>query len=197
MASGSPTPIKRRAVAKGIAWSVPAVAVAGAAPAFAVSGPPPSAFFYWGSGCVTVNDQSQGCAGLSDTPQIPFSIRNDSGRTLQFQILGTKTWNGAEDEPPASFTAPEAVYTDRGEQVECFPVFNETGCDGFVSVTLQTGGREDLWLVGNGLDLSQSLPDFWMSVQYRWIQADPCGAVVGDVMIATSDMIEINACTDF
>ena len=40
MAFDSPAPINRRTVAKGIAWSVPAVAVAGAAPAFAASKPP-------------------------------------------------------------------------------------------------------------------------------------------------------------
>ncbi|WP_220489357.1 hypothetical protein [Tessaracoccus sp. MC1679] len=37
MAFDSAAPINRRTVAKGIAWSVPAVAVAGAAPAFAAS----------------------------------------------------------------------------------------------------------------------------------------------------------------
>lgn len=37
MAFDSPAPISRRTVAKGIAWTAPAVAVAGAAPAFATS----------------------------------------------------------------------------------------------------------------------------------------------------------------
>lgn len=41
MASDPAAPINRRTVTKGIAWSVPAVAVAGAAPAFAASPPPP------------------------------------------------------------------------------------------------------------------------------------------------------------
>lgn len=37
--------INRRTVAKGMAWSVPAVAIASAAPAFAVSGPTPTITF--------------------------------------------------------------------------------------------------------------------------------------------------------
>lgn len=41
MAFDSAAPINRRTVAKGIAWSVPAVAIAGAAPAFAVTRQPP------------------------------------------------------------------------------------------------------------------------------------------------------------
>ena len=40
MAFDSPAPISRRTVAKGIAWTAPAVAIAGTAPAFAVSRPP-------------------------------------------------------------------------------------------------------------------------------------------------------------
>ena len=41
MALDSTAPVSRRTVTKGIAWSVPAVAIAGAAPAFATSGTPP------------------------------------------------------------------------------------------------------------------------------------------------------------
>ena len=48
MAFDSAAPINRRTVAKGIAWSVPAVAVAGAAPAFATSHEePPTPVFNW------------------------------------------------------------------------------------------------------------------------------------------------------
>ena len=43
IAFDSAAPINRRTVAKGIAWSVPAVAIAGVAPAFALSGPMPTA----------------------------------------------------------------------------------------------------------------------------------------------------------
>ncbi|AQX16665.1 MULTISPECIES: hypothetical protein [Tessaracoccus] len=39
MAFDSPAPISRRTVAKGIAWTAPAVAIASTAPAFAVSNP--------------------------------------------------------------------------------------------------------------------------------------------------------------
>lgn len=42
MVFDSAAPINRRTVAKGIAWSVPAVAIAGAAPAFALSGDTPT-----------------------------------------------------------------------------------------------------------------------------------------------------------
>lgn len=48
MAFDSAAPINRRTVAKGIAWSVPAVAIASTTPAFAVSGPAPDLSFVAG-----------------------------------------------------------------------------------------------------------------------------------------------------
>lgn len=185
MAFDSAAPINRRTVTKGIAWSVPAVAVAGAAPAFAASPPPPPPVFTWTNGCATVGNEKSGCANLAKTPQVPFTITNNSGQTLQFQVLGTKSWN-AQDVEPVNFSTPGGIYTNNGTENNCAPEVGTTGCGGYESVTLASGESKSLWLVGNGLGAAAA---FWMKVQYRWIQADPCGSVVGTVQVASPDVI--------
>lgn len=193
MAFDSPAPISRRTVAKGIAWTAPAVAIAGTAPAFAVSAPPPPPppVFTWSKGCATVGNKTSGCANLAKTAQVPFTIKNNSGQTLQFQVLGTKSWN-AQDPEPDNFSTPGGIYTNNGTENNCQPKVGETGCGGYVSVTLESGETKSLWLVGNELRAAAA---FWMRVQYRWIQADPCGSVVGSVQVASDVIGPENNCS--
>ena len=80
MAFDSPAPINRRTVAKGIAWSVPAVAIAGAAPAFALSGQPPKLTFlgackFPGNNCGGTVKQAYG---------FRFKVTNDSLNDVYF-----------------------------------------------------------------------------------------------------------------
>lgn len=188
MAFDSATPINRRTVAKGIAWSVPAVAVAGAVPAFAVSPPPPPPppEFDWSLGCATVGNTKDGCANLAKTPQVPFTITNNTGQTLQFQILGQKSWIGSDPEP-LTFTAPGGIYTNTGVESPCTPEVGITGCGGYESVVVTSGQTLNLWLVGSEMSASSA---FFMKIKYRWIQAAPCGAVVGPAeTIAEPDAI--------
>lgn len=180
--------INRRTVTKGIAWSVPAVTIAGASPAFALSAPPPPPppSFNWGGGCATTGNGS-GCAGLRKTAQVPFTVTNTTNQPLQFQVLETKSWNTNESEPNAWGT-PFGIYTNSGTQNECSPQVGQLGCDGYLSVTLAAGASANLWLVDNELGNASA---FWMSVKYRWIQpGPPCGLIVGQASyIATADVI--------
>jgi len=188
MAFDSATPINRRTVAKGIAWSVPAVAVAGAVPAFAVSPPPPPPppEFDWSLGCATVGRTNRGCANQPQTPQVPVTITNDTGQTLQFQVLGQKSWTDNQTEP-LTFSAPFGIYTNNNAQVNCTPQLDITGCDGYRSVVVTPGQTLELWVLGNNMGNSSA---FWMRIKYRWIQAGPCGAVVGPAeTIASPDLI--------
>ena len=57
-----PGRVSRRTVAKGMAWSVPAVAVASAAPVFAASGAPPTPAV--GEACKLPGNSAQGCADV-------------------------------------------------------------------------------------------------------------------------------------
>ena len=188
MAFDPAAPINRRTVTKGIAWSVPAVAIAGAAPAFAVSPPPPPPRpeFDWSQGCATTGSGS-GCANSKKTAQVPFSITNNSNQTLQFQVLESKSWNTNQSETDVPWGAPGGIYTNSGSQNNCNPQVNVAGCGGYVSVTVPANTTLDLWLVANELGNASA---FWMSVRYRWIQTAPCGDVVrAPVTTATADVI--------
>lgn len=184
MAFDSAAPINRRTVAKGIAWSVPAVAIASTAPAFATSHTPPPPVFDWALGCATTGSGG-GCADLNKTPQVPFTITNNSGQTLQFQIVGQKSWNDQEDEPLA-FSAPGGIYTNNANaETPCTPEVGITGCGGFESVELESGESASLWIVGSEMGAASA---FWMKIQYRWITED-CATVVVPVTLAQPDAI--------
>ena len=81
MAFDSPAPINRRTVAKGIAWSVPAVAVAGTAPAFAVSGPTPTLVFQ--SACKWPGNSCQSSGlNLDKSYGVSFLVTNTGSSTV-------------------------------------------------------------------------------------------------------------------
>ncbi|WP_220490912.1 hypothetical protein [Tessaracoccus sp. MC1627] len=96
MAFDSAAPINRRTVAKGIAWSVPAVAIAGTAPAFAASRCVPE----------PVADPTKSCkkAGQEQSYKLYFAISGEtcnlndcSGTITQIKEKtgqGTVLWTG-------------------------------------------------------------------------------------------------------
>jgi hypothetical protein len=179
--------ISRRTVTRAAAWAVPVIAVGATVPNASASVPPvpPPPDFKWASGCATTGSGS-GCANQKKTAQVPFTISNPTAETLQFQVLGSKSWN-TNDSEPANFTAPFGIYTNSGTQNQCNPVVGVAGCDGYVSVTLAPGATANLWLVGNELGNASA---FWMKVRYRWIKpGPPCGAVVVPPTVATADVI--------
>ena len=75
--SRPPSGVSRRSVAKGLAWSVPAVAVASAAPAFAASGAPPVLTFQ--SACKYPGNS---CSSRPKGYSLYFRIDNPTGKTI-------------------------------------------------------------------------------------------------------------------
>lgn len=86
----NPSAVSRRTVAKGIAWTVPAVVAAGAVPAFAVSQPP-----------VVISGIGLSCkhsgTGNNDFPKgyhIRFVFRNTSTESVTFTLPGIASLPG-------------------------------------------------------------------------------------------------------
>lgn len=77
--------LSRRTIAKGLAWTVPAVAVASAAPAMASSGPAPS-FSIGGA----VKAPGNSCAPLRKGYGVPITVTNNDNREIEiWQIIIT------------------------------------------------------------------------------------------------------------
>lgn len=185
--ASAPKRVTRRTVAKGAAWTVPAIAVAGAAPAMAASPPdvPPPPAFEWEDGCATVGNGAGGCNGVRFTPQTPFLISNPSAETLVFQLTRAKSWVDGNPEPAAWDTAHQ-LWTNNGTESNCGPQITTTGCGGYLSVTLAPGECATLWIVGPELDNASS---FRMRVEYRWVTPAPECAVIDGPHDATPDVI--------
>lgn len=85
--------ISRRTLAKGMAWSVPAVAVASAVPAYAASPVvPPEPGISFGSACGNTGATRKGCGG-DKTLQVPLTLTNETGADYVFQITSMYTCN--------------------------------------------------------------------------------------------------------
>lgn len=83
MAEFMDVPVRRRTVAKGVAWTVPAVAVASTAPAFALSGTPP--IICAGVACKLPGSSCDNfVAGLDGTKgfAFPFTIENTDSKPI-------------------------------------------------------------------------------------------------------------------
>jgi hypothetical protein len=190
--------LSRRTVAKGAAWTVPAVAVAATAPSAAASPfVPPPPVFNFAAGCATVGNGAGGCNGVRFTPQIPFFIRNTTNETLQFQITGTKFWISGQE--PANFSQNQQIWTNNGSQTGCGPRIQTIGCDGLVSVTLTPGQCANLWVVSPELDNASS---FNTVIQYRWVtpgntpaQPGDCAVVVPPTEARPTSIISPNNCS--
>lgn len=158
----------RRTVAKGAAWTAPAVAVAAAAPPAAASPfvPPPPVFNFAG-GCATVGNGNGGCNGAQKTGQVPVTIKNPAGApsTVVFQIISVASENANGSGDTTVFT----VYTNNGKEDACGPQITSTGCGGYISISLAPGQCKAIWVVSGTL---QSSGAFNMNVTYRWIE--PC-----------------------
>ncbi|HET7801874.1 MAG TPA: hypothetical protein VFL38_15735 [Humibacillus xanthopallidus] len=93
--------VARRTVAKGMAWSVPAVAVAAAAPVLAASGAPPTPAV--GTACKLPGNSAQSCAnvfaglpGLDPNKAfaIPLLITNNTNKAIVLKPSVTITSSG-------------------------------------------------------------------------------------------------------
>lgn len=180
-----PSGVSRRTVTKAMAWAAPVIAVAATVPFAAASELPPPVF-NWALGCATVGN-SGGCANLKFGPQVPFTIENTTGQTLQFQVLGQKSWTDNSSEP-ANFTAATGIYTNNGTENNCTPQVGFVGCNNVLSVTVEAGEELSLWIVGSALTNASA---FWMKVNYQWI-AEDCETVVNGPTVASAPFIVPN-----
>lgn len=176
--NAEPGGVSRRTVTRAMAWAVPAVAVAAAVPIAAASvNEPPPPVFAWSSGCATTGSGG-GCAGARKTPQVPFTITNPTAMTVQFQVLGQKSWIG-HGAPPANWSPLGGIYANHGTQHSCGPRLDVVGCDGYRSIVLAPGASLSLWFVGSEMG---SANEFSMRVHYRWVTST-CGILVAPAEI--------------
>lgn len=182
--------VSRRTVAKGVAWAVPTVMVAGAAPAYAVSPFPPDPSFDWANGCATTGSVS-GCANAKKTAQVPFTAKNTTAQELQLQITGVKSWNSNQSKP-GSFAAAGGIYTNNGTENNCDPKLGVPGCGRHPSVTIPAGATLSLWLVGSELGNSSA---FWMEVKYQWVTPDCTTVIVPEEIAAAPFIVPDNNCS--
>lgn len=144
--------ISRRGIAKGAAWSVPAVAIAGSAPALAASAPP-------AAGCYLTDAQLN--AGVCSAQ----SIRVIGGRTYSTTgggLINATTANNFALQSTCNYTGSVSVYfydpsTQLGSQVAPSTI---TLADG---TTYQ--GRSTLGAIGSGI--AQAGFDMSMSIQWQ------------------------------
>ena len=96
MAFDSAAPINRRTVAKGIAWSVPAVAIAGAAPAFATSHCTPVVVIDVAASCKIANQSSYKLAfNIEGDNCDPGACTGTITRIYENTGLGRTIWTGS------------------------------------------------------------------------------------------------------
>jgi len=186
--ASAPKRVTRRTVAKGAAWTVPAVVVAAPAASAATSPPeePPPPFFDWDDGCATVGSGSGGCNGIDKTPQVPVFLSNPTGQALVFQVTGSKFWNFNQNEP-AAYASNHQLWTNTGAENPCAPQITTTSCGGYLSVTVAAGTCAYIWVVG-GAPL-QNASAFWAKFIYRWVTPAPECTVVDGPHVATPDVI--------
>lgn len=165
----SPKRFSRRTIARGAAWTVPAIAVAApvASAASSPPPPPPPPEFNFCGGCGTVGNGDGGCNGAKFTGQVPVSFTNPAGAAgpLVFQIVGVASQNSNGGGATTNFT----VWTNNGTENNCGPQITSTGCNGYISITVNPGETKHIWIVSAQL---QSASAFDMTVAYRWIE--PC-----------------------
>jgi hypothetical protein len=87
--SRPPSGLSRRSVAKGLAWSVPAVAIASAAPAIAASGAPPELTFV--SACKYPGNS---CGSRPKGYSLFFRIGNPTGKTIYIYSVSIANISG-------------------------------------------------------------------------------------------------------
>ena len=86
----SSSPLSRRSVAKGVAWTAPVVAIAATAPMAAATKVPPTTVIRFGGACGNTGSDGKGCGG-DKTIQVPLTLTNLTGADLVFQVTSMYT----------------------------------------------------------------------------------------------------------
>lgn len=192
--------ISRRAVAKGAAWSVPAVAIAAAAPAYALSKEVPTEpVFSWATGCATTGN-GRGCSGQEKALQIPLTLKNDTGKDLVFVVTDARAANGNGGNLN-TFNWPGAagIYTNKGSQVDCSPLVGDCATCASVNtanpkahVCVGAGKTLSLWMAFNTTNDNAS--SFIGRIKYQWYDAATCDPVGSEGQSSQTTAISPNNC---
>lgn len=192
--------VSRRTVAKGVAWAVPAIAVASVAPMVAASvivPPPPT--FDWTHGCATTGNQNEGCAGVSKGFQVQFTLTNQTGADLVFVVTDARAANGGAIPSTPNTPGVKGIYTDNGTQSNCTPQKGNSGLcstadqhnpNAHVLVPNGTAAMK-LWLVFNSLGAASS---FVGQITFQWYDKATCNAVGAPVTQSQAVAISSNNC---
>lgn len=166
--------VSRRTLAKGAAWSVPAVAVAAAAPAYASSIPEPEIEF--GKACGNTGATKKGC-GNEKSLQVPLTLSNPTGSDIVFQVTSMYTCNCATA-PTAPgtgvypgvfgiFSTPSHTVDDHND---CTTVTASNCTGGVASVVVPAGTvNATYWIVSATTDNSST---FSTTINWRLLDAE-------------------------
>ncbi len=173
----------RRTLVRGVAWSVPVVAVAANAPAFATSHDvPPPPVINFGGACGNTGAKQKGCGG-DKTIQVPLTLSNPTSEDVVFQITSMYTCN-CETAPTAAgagvvsgvrgiFRTPSHAVAN---QNKCAPVAEATcsgGVDGGTILVPAGTAAATYWIESNSLgDASR----FSSRISYRLLSASGSGS---------------------
>ena len=165
--ANSTSPLSRRTIAKGMAWTAPVVAIGVGAP-HAAATPPPPPVFNFGEGCKSSGGSGKGCIGTKDSKEIPGSFKNTGTQTLVLQFtgfkLGTLTCSGGSE---------VGVGGVRSSSATPLP-----GCaSNLLNAIAIPAGATVLFLVGSG-DAGSS-PSTSSSVSWRLLDAS-CNQLAAD-----------------
>lgn len=200
--SPAPRRLSRRTVAQGVAWAVPAVAVAVPATAAAASGETPPPVINFGGACGNTGALQKGCGGFK-TLQVPLTLTNLSAVPIFFQITSMFTCNCATAPMAAG---PGVAVGVRGIfKTPSHAVANQDNCtvvasnippaptcpggvpDGTILVPAGTNAGT-YWIESTSNDDSSS---FSTRISYRLLNAD-CSVILTDTAFTTSAISPLN-----
>jgi len=191
----SSSPLSRRSVAKGVAWTAPVVAIAATAPMAAATKVPPTTVIRFGGACGNTGSDGKGCGG-DKTIQVPLTLTNLTGADLVFQVTSMYTCLNKKNTCEEAPTGPGAgvVEGTRGIWTTAVPgQFSPTNACGTPVYSTCGGGTvkgsivvpngttgATYWIESNSLGSASA---FWSTINYQWVTpstASPaCEVVIG------------------
>lgn len=133
--SDSPSPLSRRTLAKGVAWTAPAITIAAAAPSLAASSNEPQDCTFEGNVQVLLEDTAT-TAGLSDEIwRIAYSAGAETLPQMTWTVTGYEVFSRATDKPG---TCPE--FDDRDADSAALFTYGALQCGTLNAVNDTQGG---------------------------------------------------------
>lgn len=173
--------VSRRTVAKGMAWVVPAVAVAATVPLASASPViPPPPVINFGAACGNTGAAQKGCGG-DKTLQVPLTLTNLTGADVVFQITGMFTCNCTT--APTAPGSGVAVGVRGVWQTPSHSVPNQNNCTATIQSPCPGGIAGGSVLVPNGTNAQTywiestsngSSSTFSTTINWRMLDAATC-----------------------